>query len=249
MRLLSILANQSKLFITPSLKTVIMISIEELLVTAVLFVWVIFVVTILTRSLYDYMTKQKGYEHNVAVYYNRKSIHILVGGVVAALVPFLFRTPILPFIMSMLLAVFTYAPHRTGKLMYWFQTEDNAYEVTFCLMWGIILALGWIVSGGNFWFGVLPVLFMAVGDAFTGLVRNTLYKRRTKSWWGNLAMAAFSIPVGIVLGIAGMLAGAVVSVIEHFEFGPIDDNITVPSVSFLMLTFAMLLSPTLLIPP
>ncbi|MFX1486553.1 MAG: dolichol kinase [Promethearchaeota archaeon] len=226
-----------------------MISTGELLATALLLAWVLFVVTILTRSLYNYMTDRRGYEHNVAVYYNRKTIHILVGGVVAALVPLIFRTPILPFIMSMLLAVLTYAPHRTGRLMYWFQTEDNAYEVTFCLMWGTILTLGWIVSGGNFWFGVLPVLFMAVGDAFTGLVRNTIYKKRTKSWWGNLAMAAFSIPVGAVLGIAGMLAGAAVSVIEHFEFPPIDDNITVPSVSFLILVLAMLFSPILLIPP
>lgn len=226
-----------------------MISIEEILITALLFVWVIFVVTILTRYLYNYMTKKKNCEHNVAVYYNRKIIHILVGGVVAALVPFLFRTPILPLIMSMFLGILTYAPHRTGKLMYWFQTEDNAYEVTFCVMWGVIITLGWVVSGGDFWFGVLPVLFMAVGDAFTGLVRNTLYRKRTKSWWGNLAMAAFSIPVGSVLGIAGILAGAVVSIIEHYEFGPIDDNITVPSVSFLILVLAMLFSPILLTPP
>ena len=226
-----------------------MISLEEVLITAILFIWVIFVVTILTRHLYNYMTKKKNYEHNVAVYYNRKIIHILVGGVIAALVPFLFMTPILPLIMSMFLGIFTYTPHRTGKLMYWFQVEDNAYEVTFCVMWGVIITLGWVVSGGNFWFGVLPVLFMAVGDAFTGLVRNALYKKRTKSWWGNLAMAAFSIPVGSVLGIAGILAGAVVSIIEHYEFGPIDDNITVPSISFLILVLAMLFAPILLTPP
>lgn len=113
-------------------------------------------------------------------------------------------------------------------------------------MWGVILTLGWIVSGGNFWFGVLPILFMAVGDAVTGVVRNALYKRRTKSWWGNLAMAAFSIPAGVILGIAGVIAGAIVSVVEHFEFGPIDDNITVPSISFLILVIASFYAPWLL---
>jgi dolichol kinase len=130
--------------------------------------------------------------------------------------------------------------------MWWFQTEDNICECSFAFMWCVILTLGWLVSGGNFWFGVLPILFMAVGDALTGVVRNILYKKRTKSWWGNLAMAAFSIPVGIILGIAGVLAGAIVSVVEHFEFGPIDDNITVPSISFLILLIASFYAPWLL---
>jgi len=57
-------------------------------------------------------------------------------------------------------------------------------------------------------------------------------------------LVAFSIPVGaIILGIAGILAGASVSVVEHFEFGPIDDNITVPSMSFLILVIANFYAP------
>jgi len=48
-------------------------------------------------------------------------------------------------------------------------------------MWGLIIALGWLASEGNFWFGVLLVLFMSIGDAVTGIVRNMLYKRITKS--------------------------------------------------------------------
>lgn len=186
-------------------------------------------------------------EHNVAVYYNRKIIHILTGGFVALLVPCIFGTPIFPFAMAFVLAVFLYIPHKRGKLMYWFQTEENAYEVSFCFMWGVIIAFGWIFSHGNFWFGVLPVIFMSVGDAVTGIVRNMLYKRRTKSWWGNLAMASFSIPVGAaVLGTAGAMAGIAASLIEHFESNPIDDNITVPLFSFLILVLAKFLAPWLL---
>lgn len=221
------------------------ISLLEIVVTVVFLIWGLFVVNILTKYLYGCM-ENRGFEHNVAVYYNRKVIHILAGGLIAALVPFFYQTPLLPFIFALLLAVYTYVPHKTGNLMWWFQTEDNIYECTFAFMWGVVLTLGWIVSGGNFWFGVLPILFMAVGDAVTGLVRNALYKRRTKSWWGNLAMAAFSIPAGVILGIAGVLAGAIVSVVEHFEFGPIDDNITVPSISFLILVIANFYAPWLL---
>jgi len=113
-------------------------------------------------------------------------------------------------------------------------------------MWGVILTLGWLISGGNFWFGVLPVLFMSFGDAVTGIVRNMLYKRRTKSWWGNLVMALFTIPAGSVLGLAGIAAGAVASLIEHFEFNPIDDNVTIPLSSFLILALARLYAPWML---
>jgi len=219
---------------------------EEVVATVLLFMWVIFVAAALTRKLYGWMVGC-GLQHNVAVYYNRKVIHILTGGFVAFLVPHFFSTPMFPFTMALLLAVFLYIPHRRDKLMYWFQTAENTYEVSFCIMWGIVITLGWIVSGGNFWFGVLPVLFMSVGDAVTGIVRNTLYKKRTKSWWGNLAMASFSIPVGFaVLGLAGAVAGAIASIIEHFESNPIDDNITVPLSSFIILVLAKFYAPWLL---
>lgn len=221
------------------------ISLLEIVITVVFLIWGVFVINVLTKYLYGIM-ENRGFEHNVAVYYNRKVIHIFAGGLIAAVVPFFYQTPLLPLIFALLLAVYTYVPHKTGTLLYWFQVEDNICECTFAFMWGIILTLGWLFTGGNFWFGVLPILFMAVGDALTGIVRNALYRKRTKSWWGNLAMAAFSIPVGAVLGLAGIIAGATVSVVEHFEFGPIDDNITVPSVSLIILIIANIYAPWLL---
>ncbi|MCS7114532.1 MAG: dolichol kinase [Nitrososphaerota archaeon] len=222
-----------------------MVSGEEGIVTILLFVWVVFVAEFLTRKLHGYMVR-RGIPHNVAVYYNRKVIHVLTGGVVALVVPFVFKTPLLPFTMAMFLAFFLYIPHRKGRLMGWFQVEENSYEVSFCIMWGVMIALGWIVSGANFWFGVLPAIFMSVGDAVTGMVRNMLYRRRTKSWWGNLAMASFSIPVGAILGAAGMLAGTAASIVEHFEANPIDDNVTVPLASFIILIIAKFYAPWLL---
>ncbi|MEM1769594.1 MAG: dolichol kinase [Nitrososphaerota archaeon] len=218
---------------------------SEVLVTVVLFVWVVFLVTFLTKRIYEFM-KKRGLRDNVVVYYNRKIIHILAGGLVAIIIPYTFTTPLLPLAMALLLGLFTYIPHRTGRLMYWFQVENNMYEVSFSIMWGVVIALGWFIYNGNFWLGVLPVLFMSIGDAVTGLVRNTLFKKRTKSWWGNLAMATVSIPMGAVMGVAGMIAGAVASFIEHFEYHPIDDNITVPLTSFIILVLAMLYAPSLL---
>lgn len=220
-------------------------SVSELAATGALFAWVVFLVTALTKKTYDLMLR-RGLQHKVAVYYNRKIIHVLAGGLVAFIVPSVFETPLLPLVMALLLGVFTYIPHRVGRLMYWFQVEDNLYEVSFCVMWGVIIALGWLLSRGNFWIGVVPVLFMAIGDSATGFVRNMLFGRRTKSWWGNLAMAAVSIPMGAILGVAGMIAGALASIIEHFEFPPIDDNVTVPLASFIILLLMALYAPSLL---
>ncbi|RLI13712.1 dolichol kinase, partial [Candidatus Bathyarchaeota archaeon] len=143
-----------------------LVSVEELTVTCVLFGWIIFAVGFLTKKLYEAM-EAKGFKHNVAVYYNRKLIHMSTGGLVALVTPFVFKTPLLPLVFASLLAVLTYIPHKTGKLMYWFQTEENMYEVSFCIMWGATVTFGWLVSGGNFWFGVLPVLFMSFGDGIT----------------------------------------------------------------------------------
>jgi phytol kinase len=217
----------------------------ELFETFLLLVWVLFVIMVFTKRLYAFM-EHHGVEHNVAIYYNRKAIHILVGGVCAIVISLTFETALLPLLMAFALAVFLYVPHGTGKILNWFQTEDNMFEVSFAIMWGVILSLGWLVSGGVFMFGMLPILFMAVGDAITGIVRNVLYKKRTKSWKGNLAMALFCIPVGAILGVAGIIAGAAASIVEHFEFKPIDDNITVPLLSFLILLVAKFYVPWLL---
>ncbi|GBC71493.1 hypothetical protein HRbin02_01277 [Candidatus Calditenuaceae archaeon HR02] len=175
--------------------------------------------------------KKGGYEHLVAVYYNRKIIHILAGGLVSVLVPLLFKSFVLIAILVAVLAVGNYLPHRSGKIWYWYQIKENMYEVHFILMWGLMMCLGFL--SGNLAIGVLPILFMSIGDGITGIVRNMIYQRRTKSWWGNLAVALFCIPTGyLLLGVSGAVAGAAASIIEKLEFGRVDDNITVPLVSF-----------------
>jgi phytol kinase len=66
-------------------------------------------------------------------------------------------------------------------------------------------------------------------------VRNLLFKRRTKHWAGNIAMAAVSVPIGwYYLGVAGRWRGLLASAVEGFE-PPIDDNVIVPATLFLFL--------------
>jgi len=198
-------------------------------------VMLIYAVTVVRamKFVYDFM-RSRGMKHNVAVYYNRKLIHVFAGGVVALLVPFLFTSPIVPFIIAMIMAVFTYIPHRNGKLMYWFQVEDNMFEVNFCLMWGISMLLAWFILGSPI-YALIPILFMAFGDAATGIVRNSMFKKRTKSWWGNIAMFAVCAPIGVLLlnSLWGVPVAALASFVEHYEFNPIDDNVLISASSFI----------------
>ncbi|UXD21555.1 dolichol kinase [Ignicoccus pacificus DSM 13166] len=206
----------------------------ELLISIPIAIWTLFVMKVLTKKLY-HVLRDRGVEHNVAVYYNRKLIHITAGGLVL-LVPFLYTEPLVPISLSLILtAIVAKARMEKKKLMYWFQTHENDYEVHFTLMTAVMLALGYLL--GNPWYGVLPAAFMAIGDGVTGLIRNALFKRRTKSWYGNIGMLIVNVLIGSLVGLPGIIAGIVAAIVERFEFlgGKIDDNITVPLCSFIVL--------------
>ena len=223
------------------------LSLNELLYAAGLLAWVIVVVQLISKKIYEVAARRYGSE-KVGVYFARKAIHMLAGGLVAVLVAALplFQTPIMPMAMGVLLAFFCWWPHHTGKLMYWFQDPENMYEVDFCLIWAALMALGWYIArlydpSLGWWLGAVPILFMAFGDGVTGVVRNFLFKKRTKHWSGNLAMFIFCAPVGFFLGpfyLAGVIAALLASLVEHVEkIGDryVDDNITVPVTAFTVL--------------
>ncbi len=187
--------------------------------------------TLATKKTYEFMRK-KGIEKFVAVYYNRKLIHMFAGGVVVLIVPFVFSSPWYPLLAGLILTVFTYIPHATGNILYWFQTDQNLNDVNFCLMWALTVFILWIVLG-NPWIAIIPPVFMAFGDGVTGIARNAVFKKRTKHPIGNVFMIIVCIIFGYVLadqaGIAwwGVIAGIVASFVERYEFGPIDDNVLI----------------------
>lgn len=206
----------------------------ELLLTIPIVLWEIFVIKVVTKKLY-HILKAKGLPENVIIYYNRKIIHIGAGGVVL-LVPLIYKEPWIPVGLTILLTLLVaFSRRKKDKFMYWFQTKDNDYELHFLIMAVILLFLGYLINDP--WCGVLPIAFMAIGDGITGIIRNAIYKKRTKSWWGNLGMLITNIIIGSIKGLPGILSGIVAAVIERFEFlgGKIDDNITVPLISFILL--------------
>ena len=76
---------------------------------------------------------------------------------------------------------------------------------------------------------------MAFGDGVTGIARNIKFGYRTKNPIGNVFMAIVCIPMWYYLGtlsdpalpIWGIIAAIVATVVERYEFGPIDDNVLI----------------------
>jgi dolichol kinase len=182
---------------------------------------------------------KRGMNRDDALYYNRKFVHIFAGGIVALFVP-LYSSPFFPLAAGFFLAAITYLSHEKGNKLYWFQNKKDLNDVTFCLMWGISIFVLWILLDSA-WIAILPSLFMAFGDGITGIVRNSFFGERSKHYIGNVFMAITSIPLGYGIGylgdlaMGGLLAGVVSSFIEHYEFGPIDDNILITISSSLVL--------------
>jgi len=217
--------------------------ISDIPITLIMLVWVVFVIMYLAKWTYNYAVAHGRTPHSAA-YFGRKVIHFFAGGLVAILLPYYFNEPVLPLIMALALAAFCYIPHKTGKLMLWFQDPDNIYEVDFAIAWGLIIFITWFIDK-TFWLGVIPVLFMAWGDGITGIVRNLRYGRRVKGWEGSVAMLIVNTLIGLKFGVAGLIAAAASTMVERWE--GMDDNITVPIISLLILVIAKTFAPNLTI--
>jgi hypothetical protein len=230
------------------MEAVFQISLESILADlpafAVIAVWNLFVILFLSKKVYQTALK-KGRSINSSMYFSRKVIHFLAGGLTAMLLPFVANETALPAATAFGLALITYLPHKLNRRMYWFQDPENLYDVDFTLSWGLIVLFTWYIDR-SFWLGVIPVLFMAYGDGITGIIRNLKYNKRTKAWEGTAGMLLLCIIIGAKMGFAGVFAGIVCTLIERVE--NIDDNITVPASGLFILLSAHYYSPSLTAP-
>ena len=221
---------------------------EDIIWFGILGLWAILVVFAI-KPFYHYLRKQ-GSEHMVAVYYNRKVAHMLAGGVPIIASPIVFDNPIWVLIGGVLGSIGLASTHIMDRRLWWMQTEQNMNDATFALMLGVSVFLIWEYSNEP-WLAILPSLFMAFGDGVTGIIRNKMFKRRTKSAWGNVGMAALCLPLGYFIGMMsepeiplwGLISGIVASVVERYEFGVIDDNILIVVFSSIVLFIGLNLGP------
>ncbi len=183
----------------------------------VLVIWVIFVIFILSKWVAE---KQN-------LYVARKTIHILAGGLVAFLSPYIFKSPAIPLIGGVGMLALTLLPRLKGERMDWFQVEENLGEVWFCITWTVVIVGLWYIDLKA---GIAAALFMSVGDGITGIVRNKVYRRWTKGLAGSVAMLLVTLLIGwYYKGISGILGALAATLVEKWP--KIDDNITVPLIS------------------
>jgi dolichol kinase len=207
------------------------------LVTSFLLFWNLLVIHVLSKTLYNYTGRFEGVP---AEYVGRKIVHVLGGGITTLFIPIFYPG----YYWVVILAAFALTGYvefrRRWRLMYWFQIEENAYEVHFAVAYGAILAVG--VALGNVWIGLIPMLFMSFGDSATGLVRAFTQKRHRKSWDGTLAMFVVCSIIGVAkLGWYGIPVAGAASLVERIP--GIDDNITIPILSAALVYFQPVLMP------
>ena len=199
-----------------------------LIITCLLLLWNLFVIHYLAKWAYNFVQK---YEGIPAAYIGRKIIHIFGAGITAILIPFFYSG----YYGIAILSAFGLSAYlffwRKYRLMYWFQVKENMYEVHFSLAYGATLLIGVLLQ--NLMVGLIPLLFMSFGDSATGLVRAVTQKKQVKSWDGSLAMFLVCSIIGwLFLGVYGIIIAAVATLVERIP--GIDDNITVPIVTALL---------------
>jgi phytol kinase len=217
--------------------------------------WVValglYVLAVLFGALIPYRAMvAHGMEPIRAIYYNRKLVHMLAGGVGSLMVPLVFTDPWYPLVAALLLTLLTFLTHGLGRRLYWFQTPENRNDVKFALMWACsVSGLWWLM--GDPWLAILPSLYMAFGDGVTGIVRNLVVRRRSKSPIGSVFMLWVSVPMGWVIGGQvtppipewGILSAVVATLVERYEFGPIDDNVLITLSASAVLLLGVLVGP------
>ena len=213
-----------------------MMSLETILmITGLLLVWNLFVVHYLTKWVYTFVLQ---YKDIPAAYVGRKIVHIFGGGITAILIPIFYEGYYwLVTVCAFGLACYVLI-RRHYRIMYWFQIKENMYEVHFAFAYGIILLVGVLLN--NLLVGLIPLYFMSFGDSATGLIRAVTQKRHVKSWEGSLAMFIICSIIGYAyLGIFGIAVAAAATLVEKIP--GIDDNITVPFITGLLVCLQAIL--------
>jgi phytol kinase len=207
-----------------------------LVITLLLLLWNLVVIHYLAKWAYNIAQK---YKDIPAAYIGRKIVHLFGGGITALLIPVFYEGYYLLVTISAFGLAIYLLLRRKYRLMYWFQIKENLYEVHFALAYGTILMIG--VFLGNLLIGLIPLLFMSFGDSATGLIRAVTQKRHVKSWEGSLAMFLICSIIGFLsIGIYGVIVGSIATLVEKIP--EIDDNITVPMITALLVYLQGLIS-------
>ncbi len=160
-------------------------------------------------------------------WFNRKIIHLSSVPAVFMYL-YIFKEPYAFFTYGVLITLLLVLHHLRKNEMSWFQIRGNLGEVYFTASYSVIALTMWYMRE----LAVTVMLFMAVGDAVTGLVRMRVCRERCKHRVGSLAMLITTSIIGYVfLGSLGLLMAIIATLAEKQQF--VDDNLGVPLASIL----------------
>lgn len=160
------------------------------------------------------------------IWVNRKFIHLSSIPAVFFYM-YIFSEPYVFFFFSMIFTVILFIKHVRNDLSEWFQVKRNYGEVFFTISYGVVSIIFW--PNYKIFAGVI-MLFMALGDSITGLVRSRFVKKRQKHWTGSLAMLIVCSLLGLYFyGLWGVILSILATIAEAQPY--LDDNLSVPIIT------------------
>ncbi len=187
------------------------------------------------------------YDYNIPQYISRKLGHL--GGAVGFLLcPLLFDSFWWPLILTtgftILLLYARWRRPSTFRGVGGSGRPEALAEIHFPATGIVLIGVLWGIFGEP-WLAIVPLAFMGLGDACTGLIRSKVYGREVKGNWGSVGMLAtclilayFIQPywIGAVGATAAVLAERFTKTTRY-----VDDNLTIPLFSALVMGILLFL--------
>jgi len=202
-----------------------------------------FVLLVACASLLGLYLANVFYDYGVPQYISRKVGHL--GGAVAFLLcPLLFSSYLWPLILTAAFTVLLLYARLSRPALFrgvgGSGRPDALAEIHFPATGVVLIGIVWGVLDMP-WIAIVPLVFMGAGDAVTGIIRSAVYKREVKGNWGSVGMlvtctlvaVCFIEPVWV-----GLVGAVVATLAEKFTVTSrfIDDNLTIPLLSGLVMT-------------
>ena len=187
----------------------------------------------LSNIVFDYGTPQ---------YLSRKIGHG-VGGVSYLLCVLVFSTPWYPILLSggfsLLLGGARIIRPSTFRGVGGSSRKHALAEIYFPLGGTLALLVGWAWLN-NPWLAIVPILYMAWGDAITGLIRARVYGKEVKGVWGSVGMLITCLLIATLFAPYWIaVIGAVVATLAEKYSGLsrtwVDDNYSIIVASLLVM--------------
>ena len=189
------------------------------------------------------------YDYGVPQYISRKVGHL--GGAVAFLLcPLLFSSYEWPLILTTAFTFLLLSARMSWPTLFrgvgGSGRPDALAEIHFPATGILLIGVVWGTLDMP-WVAIVPLVFMGAGDAVTGLIRSAVYKREVKGIWGSVGMLITCVLVAVCFiepVWVGLVGAVVATLAEKFTVTRrfIDDNLTIPLLSGLVMTFLVLIS-------